>query len=63
MDGIELKVQRIRACLRQYELAARAGLREGELSLIETGRKLPSEEKLARILQALGTARRAAGGG
>ena len=53
MNGTEIKVARIRAGLRQYELAARAGVRETELSLIENNRKRPSAEKLARIAAVL----------
>lgn len=54
MNGIDIKIARIRAGLKQYELAGRAGIREPELSLIENGRKRPSAAKLARITAALG---------
>jgi transcriptional regulator with XRE-family HTH domain len=53
MIGLEIRIARIRAGLKQYELAARAGIREPELSLIENGRKQPSAEKAARIVEAL----------
>ena len=56
MDGIEIKIARIRAGLKQYELAQRAGIREPELSMIETGRREPSPETAARIAEALETA-------
>src|SRR6476661_6140494 len=53
MQGIEVRIARLRAGLKQYELAQRAGIREPELSMIETGRKEPSPEKAARITEAL----------
>ncbi len=53
MDGTDIRIARIRAGLRQYELARRASIREPELSLIENNRKQPSPEKLARIIAAL----------
>ena len=53
MNGTEIKIARIRAGLKQYELAQRAGVREVELSLIENNRRQPSPEKLARIIGAL----------
>lgn len=56
MQGIDIRIARIRAGLKLYELAALAGIREPELSMIETGRKEPSTEKAARILEALSTA-------
>ncbi len=56
MDGIEIKIARIRAGVRAYELAQRVGLSESALSRIETGRKQPSPELAARIVEALSTA-------
>ena len=53
MNGTEIKIARIRAGLKQYELAQRAGVREVEFSLIENNRRRPSPEKLARIMGAL----------
>ncbi len=53
MDGIEIKIARIRAGVRAYELAHRVGLSESALSRIETGRKQPTTEELARITEAL----------
>ena len=54
MDGTDIRVARIRAGMKQYELARRAGLRESELSLIENNRRVPSPDKSVRIVQALG---------
>ncbi len=56
MDGMDIRIARIRAGLKLYELAQRAGIREPELSMIETGRRQPSVEKAARIADALNTA-------
>ena len=56
MDGIELKIKRIRAGVRAYELAQRVGMSESALSRIETGRKQPSPEMVKRINEALSAA-------
>ena len=50
INGLELKVLRIRAGLRQYELAAQLGITQTKLSEIECGRVQPSMELLQRIL-------------
>ena len=51
-----LKIKRIRARVRAYELAQRVGLSESTLSRIETGRKQPSAELAKRIDEALSAA-------
>jgi len=56
VDGIEIKIARIRAGVRAYELAHRVGLSESALSRIETGRKQASPELAERISEALSTA-------
>jgi len=56
MQGIDIRIARIRAGMKLYELAQRAGLREPDLSMIETGRREPTPEKAARIAEALNTA-------
>jgi transcriptional regulator with XRE-family HTH domain len=53
MDAIELKILRIKARLRQYEVAARLGITQTKLSEIECGRIQPSPELLERNLGAL----------
>jgi len=53
MQGMDIRIARIRTGMKLYELAQRAGIREPELSMIETGRRLPSAEKAARIEAAL----------
>jgi len=56
MQGIDIRIARIRAGLKLYELAQLARIREPELSMIETGRRQPSPEKAARIAEALNAA-------
>jgi transcriptional regulator with XRE-family HTH domain len=56
VDGLDIKIARLRAGVRAYELAHRLGLSESALSRIETGRKQPSPELTARIAEALSTA-------
>ena len=56
MDGIDIKIARIRAGVRAYELAHQLGLSESALSRIETGRKQPSPELAERITEALSPA-------
>jgi transcriptional regulator with XRE-family HTH domain len=56
VQGIDIRIARIRAGLKLYELAQRANLREPDLSMIENGRRQPSPEKAARIAAALETA-------
>jgi len=53
VDGIDIRIARIRAGLKLYELAALAGIRESALSQIETGRMQPTPERAARIAEAL----------
>jgi len=52
-EGVEIKVARIRAGLRQYEVATRVGILASRLSEIEAGRRRPSPELLERILQVI----------
>ena len=39
MDGLELKIRRIRAQLTQHELAREAGIHPSRLSEMETGKR------------------------
>ena len=50
-EGVEIKIARIRAGLRQYEVATSVGILPNRLSEIEAGRRRPSPELLKRILQ------------
>jgi DNA-binding XRE family transcriptional regulator len=51
--GLDLKIARIRAGLKQYELAARVGIAATQLCEVETGRREPSAELFEQILQAI----------
>jgi transcriptional regulator with XRE-family HTH domain len=59
MDGLEIKIARLRAGLKQYELAAKVGITQTKLSEIECGRLQPSPELLQRVLQVIEEARSA----
>lgn len=55
-SGLELKIGRLKARLKQYELAAKLGISTTQLCEIETGRRQPSPElaqKIERVLQEL----------
>ena len=49
----DLKLDRIRAGLRQYEVAAKAGIHPSRLSMIETGRIIPNPIELDRLREVL----------
>jgi len=51
--GLELKVARLRAGLKQYELAAKVGIAPTQLCEIETGRRELPPELLNRILRVI----------
>lgn len=53
MDGLELRIARLRGGLRQYELAARVGVTQSKLSQIECGRLRATPQLLERILQVI----------
>ena len=52
-EGVEIKIARIRAGLRLYEVATSVGILPNRLSEIEAGRRRPSPELLERILQVI----------
>jgi transcriptional regulator with XRE-family HTH domain len=52
-EGVEIKIARIRAGLRQYEVATSVGILPNRLSEIEAGRRRPSPELLERILHVI----------
>ena len=52
-EGVEIKILRIKAGLRQYEVAASVGILPNRLSEIEAGRRRPSPELLQRILRTI----------
>ena len=49
-EGVEIRIARIRAGVRQYEVAMSVGISPARLSEIEAGRRRPSPELLERIL-------------
>jgi transcriptional regulator with XRE-family HTH domain len=52
-EGLELKIARLRAGLKQYELAAKVGIAPTQLCEIETGRRELPRELLNRILRVI----------
>ncbi len=53
LAGLELRIARLRAGLKQYEMAARLGISSTQLCEIEMGRKTLSPElanEMARII-------------
>ena len=53
MKGLRLKILRIEAGLRQYEVAAKVGIPATKLCEIEAGRRQPSNDLLERILRVI----------
>jgi transcriptional regulator with XRE-family HTH domain len=53
MDGLDLKIARLRAGVRGYELARHVGMTESMLSRIETGRRAASPDELADLVAAV----------
>lgn len=54
-QGLELKIARLRAGMKQYTLAAKVGIASTQLCEIETGRRDVSPELLERILGMIGS--------
>ena len=52
-EGLELKIARLRAGMKQYELAARAGIGTTQLCEIERGRRHITPELAERIERVL----------
>lgn len=53
MNGFDLKIMRIRAGLRQYEVATKVGILPSRLCEIEAGRRKVSGELSDRIVKAI----------
>ena len=49
INGLDLKIARLKAGLLQYDVAVQVGIAPCQLSLIENDRKQPSPELLRRI--------------
>jgi transcriptional regulator with XRE-family HTH domain len=58
LDGLNLKIRRLKAGLLQYDLAVQVGIAPCQLSLIENGRRQPSTELLRRIYAVIEAAAR-----
>ncbi|MEN3331473.1 MAG: helix-turn-helix protein [Blastocatellia bacterium] len=54
MFGLELRIARIRAGLKLFELATKAGVEETRLSRIENSRRIPRPDEIQRLESALG---------
>ena len=54
MTGLQLKLKRIKAGVKQYDLAARVGISPTTLCEIELGRRRALPELQKRILEAIG---------
>jgi transcriptional regulator with XRE-family HTH domain len=54
LSGMDLKILRLKAKLKQYEVGMRAGIPPNRLSEIEADRRQPSPELLERILEVIG---------
>ncbi|MGE5391117.1 MAG: helix-turn-helix domain-containing protein [Deltaproteobacteria bacterium] len=52
MDNIDIKIMRIKAGLKGYELAGMAGITPDKMSKIETGRENPSNQVLEALTKA-----------
>lgn len=51
--GLDIKIARLRAGLKQYQLAARLRISSTQLCEIELGRKVPSPELASQIARKL----------
>jgi transcriptional regulator with XRE-family HTH domain len=55
VKGIDLKIARLKAGLRQYELAAQLGIPQSRLSEIESGRRYATPEIIQELFKILAT--------
>jgi len=53
MTGLDIKVARIRAGLRQYKVAAALGITQTVLSQIENDQRIVSQERLEQIARTI----------
>ena len=54
MFGLELRIARLRAGLKLFELATKAGVEETRLSRIENSRRTPRPDEIHRLEKVLG---------
>ena len=57
MRGLDIKIERIKAGIKQYELAASLGIPQSTLCEIESDRRSPQPHLLRRIKKTLERAR------
>lgn len=50
MNGLEIKIKRLKSGLKGYELARQVGITPDKMSQFESGRSVPNADMLARIL-------------
>lgn len=53
VNGLDLKIMRLKAGLRQYDVAGQVGIPPNRLSEIESGRREPSPELLERLFEVI----------
>lgn len=53
VKGLDIKIARLKAGFRQYDVAARLGIPPSRLSEIESGRRQPSDALLEKLRQIL----------
>lgn len=53
VNGLDIKIARLKVGLRQYDLAARLGIPSSRLSEIESGRRKPAPEIIRQIFKIL----------
>jgi transcriptional regulator with XRE-family HTH domain len=53
VKGIDLKILRLKAGIRQYDLAVQIGIAPNRLSEIESGRRQPSDDVLKKLFNIL----------
>jgi len=54
MNGLEIKIKRLKSGLKGYELARQVGITPDKMSQFESGRAVPSADLLAQILRVIG---------
>lgn len=57
MTGLDIKIARLKAGLKGYELARQVGISPDKMSQIEVGRAVPSDELAKRIMAAIAAAK------
>lgn len=53
MNGLEIKIKRLKSGLKGYELARQVGITPDKMSQFESGRAVPSADMLAHILRVI----------